>query len=148
MEKVTLKKIFISYLITSLVIFLVSAAISIAGTTGKGMHTNIGEISIEIMMMIQLAHILVANAILHWFFYFGGSHASPLTKGVATAAILGVMNFMISVFALNIYDIYTDSLSVLLSGMSSRVVEYGSGGILAAIISVTDIHKWAFFRLA
>lgn len=147
MEPISAKKIFISYLITSLVIFSVSAFLSLSDVIGKGDTQIAGVMSVELMLILQLANVLIANAILHWFFYFGDSHASPLAKGVATAAVLGVLNFLLSVFALDMYDICSDSMLVLVGAVGGNVVEYSSGGIVAAIISVTDIHKWGLFRM-
>jgi hypothetical protein len=45
-----------------------------------------------------------------------------------------------------VYDINSDPIQLLMSALSGRVIEYSSGGVLTAIISVTDIHKWGLLR--
>lgn len=143
MELISPKKVMISYTLSSLLILAIVGLISMPSLIGPSIA---GSFTI-LKLMLQLATVLIANAILHWFFYYGDSEASPMSKGVISAVILGVLNFAISVFALNIYDIYTDSIVELASGISSNVLGYGSGGFLAAVISVTDVDKWSLFKL-
>jgi len=144
MEKIALKKVVTSYALTSFIIFLLSAFTSMMGVYGKGLGST--SISVELMAVIQLSIILIANLLLHGVFYFGGFNSAPITKGMGIGVVLGIAYFMVSVFALNMYNINTDSLQLLVSAMSGRIIEYGAGGIFTAVISVSDIGRWGLLR--
>ena len=146
MDTISQKKVIISYFITTLVIFGVSATTSVLGLQGQGTGSISGTMSNELMMLIQFIVILVANGILHSLFYYGGLNSSPITKGLGIGVVLGLSYFLVSIFALNLYDINADPISLLMSAMSSRVVEYSSGGFVTAVISVSDIHRWGLLR--
>ncbi|MBL4587261.1 MAG: hypothetical protein JKX84_09435 [Flavobacteriales bacterium] len=143
MKKTEPKQVIASYGITSLIIFVLSAFTSLLGVYGDGV---VNSISTELMVLIQLIIVLLANFLLHAVFYFGGFTASPITKGLGIGTVLGLTYFAVSVFVLNIYNINTDSLQVLLQAMSGRVVEYSAGGVLTAVISVSDIGRWGLMR--
>lgn len=146
METISQKKVIISYLITSLLIFLVSATTSMLGILGDASLPIAGSLSNELMAILQLAVVLLANIVLHGIFYYGGLNSSPMAKGLTIGVVLGLTYFMVCVFALGIYDINSDPIHLLASALSGRVIEYSSGGILTAIISVSDIHKWGLLR--
>jgi hypothetical protein len=146
MDNVSSKKVFISYLLTSIAIFAISATTNMLGLVGGTGNYISGTMSNELMVLIQLVVILIANGVMHSVFYYGGLKSSPLTKGLTLGFVLGMSYFLVSVFALNSYDINSDPLSLLMSALSSRLVEYSSGGALTAIISVSDIHRWGLLR--
>lgn len=146
METISQKKVIISYLITSLLIFVISATTSMLGMLGDTTLPIAGSMSNELMAILQLTVVLLANLVLHGIFYYGGLKSSPMTKGLTIGVVLGLSYFMVSVFALNVYDINSDPIQLLISALSGRVIEYSSGGVLTAIISVTDIHKWGLLR--
>lgn len=146
MNTISQKKVIISYLITSFAIFLTSATLSMFGLLEGTSVTIGGTMSAELMMVIQFAVVLFANGILHSLFYYGGLKSSPLAKGIGIGVVLGVSYFLVSVFALNLYDVTADPISLLMKGMSGRVIEYSSGGLVTALISVSDIHRWGLLR--
>jgi len=146
METISAKKVVISYVLTSVVIFAVSVMTSMLGLLGQGYSQITGNLAGELMVLLQLGVVLVANGILHSLFYYGGMQSSPITKGLSIGIVLGVGYFLVSIFALNLYDINSDPISLLIGAMSSRIVEYCSGGIVTAIISVSDIHRWGLLR--
>jgi hypothetical protein len=146
METISQKKVIISYIITSMLIILISATTSMLGMLGDTSLPIAGTMSNELMALLQLCVVLLANLVLHGIFYYGGLNSAPLTKGLSIGVVLGLSYFMISVFALNVYDINSDPIQLLMSALSGRVIEYSSGGVLTAIISVTDIHKWGLLR--
>ena len=146
MDNVSSKKVLISYLLSSIVIFAVSATTSMLGLVGGTESSISGTMSNELIVLMQLLIILLSYGVTHSVFYYGGLKSSPLTKGLTLGFVLGMSYFLVSVFALNSYDINSDPLSLLMSALSSRVVEYSSGGALTAIISVSDIHRWGLLR--
>jgi magnesium-transporting ATPase (P-type) len=146
MENVTFKKILISYCITSVLIFFISAAANVAGVFGNNMGTSMDSMSIELFAIMQLVLVLLANSVLHIIFYYGGFSASPILRGVGIGAFLGLTYFIFSAFALNIYDIHGESLMDLSAALGGRVFEYAAGGIATAAISVSDIHRWGILR--
>jgi hypothetical protein len=146
MENVSFKKIVISYVITSIIIFFISAGANVAGIFGNSAGVGVGSMSVQLFALIQFVLILFANSLLHLIFYYGGFSASPLLRGVGIGAFLGLSYFMISAFALNIYDIQGESLFNLSAAMGGRMFEYGAGGIATAVISVSDIHRWGILR--
>jgi len=146
MEHINQKKVVISYLLTSILIFSISAFTNMIGMVGQQTLPISGSMSNELMMLVQLAIILVANGFLHYVFYFGNLNSSPIAKGVGMGVAFGVIYFVVSVFGLNIYDLNGDSISSLATAMSGKVIEYSSGGLVTAIISVSDIHKWGLLR--
>lgn len=146
MENISFKKIVISYIITSAVIFFTSAVANAAGIFGSELGTSLDSMSIEVLTLIQLMLILFANSVLHLIFYYGGFSASPIARGVGIGAFLGLGYFLFSAFAFNIYDIHAESLVNLSAAMGGRMIEYGAGGITTAVISVTDVHRWGILR--
>ena len=146
MENTPLKKVVVSYLITSILIFCVSAVSSSLGLFGKGAVIGSGTMSTQMFIAVQFAIVLMANAVLHGVFYFGGFNSSPIAKGVGTGMVLGLTYFLVSVFGLGMFDLGTDSVSLLASAMGGRLFEYCTGGIMTAVISVSDIHKWGLLR--
>lgn len=146
METVPTKKVLVSYLITSLIIFVVSATISLAGAFGEPYGSLGHRLSMEVLILIHLTVILLSNLVLHGFFYYGGFSTSPIMKGIGIGAVLGVTYFVVGVFALNIYDINGSSVQHLMGAISGRLIEYGTGGIATAVISVSDIHKWGLLK--
>lgn len=146
MENISFKKIVISYFITSVLIFFVSAAANAAGVFGNGMSTTMDSMSTELFTILQLTLVLLANSVLHLIFYYGGFSASPILRGLGIGAFLGLSYFIFSAFALNIYDIHGESLIDLTAAMSGRMIEYAAGGIATAMISVSDIHRWGILR--
>lgn len=146
MDTISQKKVIISYFITSMVIFSISATTSMLGLLGNGPSFISGTLSSEFMVIIQFAIILIANGILHSLFYYGGLKSSPLVKGIGIGVFLGMSYFLFSIFVLDSYDINSDPFSMLLSAMSGRVIEYSSGGFVTALISVSDIHRWGLLR--
>lgn len=145
MNSISPKKVLVSYVITSVVIFFISAAISMSGM----ISTNIGDassrMSMELLIIMQLILILSANFILHGVFYYGGFKSSPISRGIGIGAMLGVVYFLVGVFALDLYDINTEMLQ-LAGAMGGRMIEYATGGIATAVISVTDINRWGLIR--
>lgn len=135
MNSISPKKVLVSYVITSMVILFISAAISMSGM----FSTNIGDassrLSIELLIILQLLLILTSNFILHAAFYYGGFKSSPISRGIGIGAILGVVYFLVGVFALDLYDINTEMLQ-LAGAMGGRVIEYSTGGIATAVISL------------
>ncbi len=146
MDNISSKKVLVSYLLTSFIIFLVSATMSMIGLFGHDGTTVTGSMSTELMIILQLSIVLAVNAVLHGIFYYGGLNSSPIAKGIGIGVMLATIYFLVSMFALNIYDINSDSASTLVSAMGGRLIEYCSGGLVTAIISVTDIHKWGLLR--
>ena len=124
MDTVSSKKVLISYLITSIVIFAISATTSMLGLLENTGTTISGTLSNELMILIQLVVVLFANGVLHSTFYYGGLKSSPITKGLTIGFVLGMTYFLVSIFVLNSYDINSDPFSLLMSAMSSRVIEY------------------------
>ena len=146
MDTISQKKVIISYYITSMVIFSISATTSMLGLLGNGPSVISGTLSSEFMVIIQLVVILVANGVLHSLFYYGGLKSSSLVKGLGIGVFLGMSYFLFSIFVLDSYDINSDPFSLLMSAMSGRVLEYSSGGFVTALISVSDIHRWGLLR--
>jgi len=146
MERITLKKIAVSYVITSFMIFVISAITSMLGIYGKDIGYGSVSMSVELMAVIQLTIVLVSNFLLHLVFYFGGFNSSPITRGIGIGAVLGLTYFMVTVFVLNEYNITTDPLRLLLGAMGGRMAEYSAGGIATAVISVTDVHRWGLLK--
>lgn len=146
METISSKKVIISYVITSVVIFCISAVTSTLGLLGNDAGSISSTISMELLVLMHLAIVLFANGILHGMFYYGGLESSPIVKGVGIGMCLGLIYFLVAVFGFNAYDINADPISLLMSVVSSKVVEYSSGGVLTAMISVSEIHKWGLLR--
>lgn len=69
-----------------------------------------------------------------------------MMKGISVGACLGVIYFMVGVFGLNIYDPNAAPFEQLFGAMGGRLIEYGTGGIATAVISVSDIRKWGLLR--
>ena len=145
MDTVSQKKVVISYLITTIIIFLVSATTSMLGFFGKG-ASGPNAMSLELMAIIQLVVVMVVNFTLHAVFYYGGMKSAPITKGLIIGTILGTTYFLVSVFGLNLYDINAEPMQQLATAMGSKVFEYCSGGVITAVISVSDIHKWGLLK--
>jgi len=139
------KKIVISFLISSVVIFTISAVGNALGIFGYDTNSITRHMSIEFMMAIQLLIVLAANSILHFVFYYGGSDSSPIAKGIGIGTTLGLIYFLITVFALNLYD-FNAPLHQLVEAMSGRIIEYSSGGIATALVSVSNIHRWGILK--
>ena len=146
MDTISIKKVLISYVITSLVIFFVSAAVSISGILGNSISSVWGHLSIELIAIIQFTIVSVSNLVLHMVFYYGGFASSPLVRGLGIGAFMGLAYFLIGVLALDLYDVNTDTLQQLIGAMSGRIIEYSAGGIAMAVISVSDIHRWGLLR--
>ena len=145
MRPTSQKKIVISFLVSSAVIFTISAIGNALGVFGFHANSITGHMSVEIMMAIQLLIVLATNSILHFVFYFGGINSSPIAKGVGIGAAIGIVYFLISVFGLNLYDLHAPTTQ-LVEAMGGRVIEYGSGGIATAFVSVSNIHKWGLLK--
>lgn len=146
METISSKKVVISYVLTSVVIFTISAITSALGLLGNGAGSFSGTLSTELLAFIHLFIVLAANGVLHGLFYYGGLESAPIIKGISIGMCLGLGYFLIAVFAFNSYDINSDSITLLLSAISSKVFEYSVGGVLTAVISVSEIHKWGLLR--
>lgn len=146
METVTFKKIVVSYVVTSFILFFASALTSASGMFGNHFGSAAGFLSLELMVVIQLAVVLFANALMHWFFYYGGFNSAPIVKGTTLGVVMALAYFMTGVFALNVFDITSDPLNTLAGAMSGRLFEYCTGGIATAVISVSDVHKWGLLR--
>lgn len=146
METISVKKVIVSYLLTSVILFFTSALMSISGVFGGQIGGSIHHISVELMIAYQMAVVLVSNAILHWFFYYAGFRYSPFTKGLTIGMVLGAAYFSVCVFGLNIYDITGDPIGQLIGAVSGRMIEYTTGGIATALISVSDVHKWGLLK--
>lgn len=80
METVTFKKIVVSYVVTSFILFFASALTSASGMFGNHFGSAAGFLSLELMVVIQLAVVLFANALMHWFFYSVDSIQHPLSR--------------------------------------------------------------------
>jgi uncharacterized protein YigE (DUF2233 family) len=145
MRPISQKKIVISFLVSTSVIFTVSAIGNALGIFGYDTNSITRQMSVEFMMVIQLLIVLIANSILHFMFYYGGINSSPITKGIGIGTVLGIVYFLVSVFALNLYD-FNAPLQHLVEAMSGRIIEYGSGGIATAFVSVSNIHKWGLLK--
>ena len=140
------KKVNVSYVITSVLMFFISAAFSMSGMFESSIH-NVGfHLSNELIIVSQMLVVLVANFILHAIFYYGGFKSSPITRGLVTGTVLGVAYFLAMVFVFDVYNLNTEPMTTLLAAVSGRVVEYGTGGIATAVISVSDVHKWGLLR--
>lgn len=146
MRPTSQKKIVISYLISSAVIFLITAASNALGLFGHQVVVSSSGLSTEVIMAIHLLIILLANLVFHFMFYYGGLHSSPIAKGVGIGASIGFVYFLVTVFGLNLYDINTAPTKELVSALTGRVVEYCSGGVATAFVSVSNIHRWGFLK--
>ncbi|MBI1286550.1 MAG: hypothetical protein GC178_03135 [Flavobacteriales bacterium] len=146
METTSAKKVIVSYLMTSVILFFISALMSVSGLFGNHIVTSVHQISVELMIVTQLSIVLVSNAVFHWFFYYAGFNSSPITKGLSIGMTLGVAYFLVCVFGLNLYDISGDPLHELAGVVGGRVIEYCTGGVAAAVISVSDVEKWGLLR--
>ncbi len=71
MDPVSHKKVLISYIISSLVIFFISAGISMSGLFETNMGEASSRLSIELIVLTQLSVVLLANFILHGVLYYG-----------------------------------------------------------------------------
>ncbi|HAP68202.1 MAG TPA: hypothetical protein DCR04_00520 [Flavobacteriales bacterium] len=145
MRPISQKKIVISFLVSSAVIFTISAIGNVLGVFGYHTNSITGQMSVEIMMAVQLLIVLATNSILHFVFYFGGLNSSPIAKGVGIGTAIGIVYFLISVFGLNLYDLHAPTTQ-LVEAMGGRVIEYGSGGIATAFISVSNVKKWGLLK--
>lgn len=146
METISFKKVAVSYVATSIILFFASALTSASGLFGNHFGSAAGFLSVELMIIVQLLVVLMANAVMHWFFYFGGFHSSPIVKGITLGVVVALAYFMTGVFALNVFDINSDPLNMLAGTVSGRMFEYCTGGIATAVISVSDVHKWGLLR--
>lgn len=146
MDTISQKKVVISYLITSVIVLFVSAVMSLSRVYGINLGPTVNHFPIGLVILLQMCIILSANFLLHMIFYYGGFSTSPIIRGVVIGACLGVAYFLLAAFAFGVYDINGDSIHYLVSGMSGRLVEYGTGGVATAIISVSDIHRWGLLR--
>jgi hypothetical protein len=146
METISFKKVLISYLISSIAIFSMSATFSMMGLLGSTTASVAGTMSNELMVLFHLGVVLFANGILHSLFYYGGLKSSPLIKGIGIGILLGVTYFFLGAFALDAYSITSDPFSLLMGAMGGRVIEYSSGGVVTALVSVSDIHRWGLLR--
>jgi hypothetical protein len=97
------------------------------------------------MIAIQFLIVLAANSILHFIFYYGGLDSSSIAKGIGIGTTLGLIYFLIRVFALNLYDLNAP-LHQLVEAMSGRIIEYSYGGIVTAFVSVSNIHRWGILK--
>lgn len=139
------KKLFVSYMITSTMIFLVSAIMQASGPFNGGVQAVVGS-STAMMAAIQLTVVLVLNLFLHAMFYYGGFNSSPITKGVGIGAALGFFYCMFGLFVFQPHSIDSTPISEVITTLSGNVAEYTLGGILTAVISVSDVHKWGVMR--
>jgi hypothetical protein len=146
MEKISIKKVLVSYLFTSMMILSISAIGNAVGIFGKGLGSNSPMVSVELVVVLQVAMVLVINSVLHALFYFGGFQSSPMAKGVAIGSVLGMTYFLVMVFGLGVYNINTDSFQMLFGAMTGKMLEYCTGGVMTAVLSVTEIHKWGMLR--
>ncbi len=146
METVTFKKVAVSYVVTSVILFFASALTSASGLFGHHFGSAEGFMSAELMFVVQFGVVLLANALMHWFFYYAGFHSSPIVKGTTLGVVMALVYFMTGVFALNVFDITSDPLNLLAGAISGRLFEYCTGGIATAVISVSDVHKWGLLR--
>lgn len=146
MEQTPFKKIVVSFLLTSGVIFSITAMNSMLGLFGKGLQLVPGSISFELYVFVQFCAAAFASACIHMVFYYGGLNSSPITKGVGSGLVVGLAYFALSMFVFNVYNINTDSLMTIAAGIGGSIFEYGSGGLLVAVVSLTEIHKWGLLR--
>jgi len=146
MERISLKKVLVSYMFTSLVILSISAMLNLLGFFGKGIGSTSAMLPVELFITIQIIAVLLSNSILHALFYFGGFESSPMAKGVAIGSALGMTYFLVLVFGFGVYNINTDSFQSLFGAMTGRMLEYCTGGVMTAVLSVTEIHKWGMLR--
>ena len=145
MEPISRKKMIISYVLTSVVLFFISALVSVSGIFDPNMGNAVSRISLELMVLIQLVVVLVSNLFLHGVFYYGGLDSSPIARGIGIGSLMGVMYFLVGVFIFDFYDL-NNGLQELAGAISGRVIEYTTGGVATAVISVTDIHRWGILK--
>ena len=146
MNPISTKKVLVSYFISSSLILLVSAITNSAEAYGgQAVNASLGQSQL-LGMLVYLMMALGANAILHMVFYYGGFKSSPIKRGVTAGAVLGLAYFAVTVFAFGAYNITTDPLGEMATAMAGRMFEYTTGGIVTAIVSVSDIHKWGLLR--
>lgn len=146
MRSISPKKIVISYLISSAVIFLITAISNAFGLFGHQVVVSPSNLSNEAIMAVQLIIVLATNLVFHFIFYYGGLHSSPIAKGVGIGTAVGLVYFMVTVFGLNLYDLNTAPVQELVGALTGRVVEYSSGGIATAFVSVSNMHKWGLLK--
>lgn len=146
MESTPLKKVVVSFLLTTAAIFSLTALNSFFGLFGKGLQLVPGSLSYELYVLIQLCAAVFASACINMIFYYGGLRSSPIEKGVGSGIVIGLTYFAISMFVFNVYNVNTDSLLTIATGMSGNIFEYGTGGLLTAFVSLTEIHKWGLLR--
>tara|TARA_R110000868_G_scaffold364581_1_gene627455 strand:+ start:525 stop:968 length:444 start_codon:yes stop_codon:yes gene_type:complete len=145
MNRISQKKLIISYLITSATIFIVSGIMQFSGTFNGVTHEIFGS-SVALAAASQLMIVLALNFLLHAVFYFGGFNSSPITKGVGIGSALGIFYFAIGLFVFQAHSIDSAPIGEVAVSLGGNVVEYSLGGILTAVISVSDIHKWGLLR--
>lgn len=146
MYHISQKKVIVSYIISSLVMFLFSASFNAASLLGSDVAAITTTLPAQLVMIIQLTIVLVANLFLHFMFYYGGLNSSPMAKGIGIGTALGLVYFIVTVFGLNLYDINTAPVQELVGALTGRVIEYCSGGIATAFVSVSNIHKWGVLK--
>jgi hypothetical protein len=146
MHETPFKKVFVSFLLTVAIVFALSAITSMFGFFGKGLRLVPDTMSYELYVLSQLVASIFASACIHMVFYYGGLHSSPISKGVGTGLVIGIAYFALSMFVFNVYSVKTDSLATISAGLSGSIFLYGFGGLLVAVVSLTDIHKWGLLR--
>ena len=141
-DKISLKKVLVSYSITTLFVFVFSAIADQFGLYGNRVIIGNGAFSHNTFLVIQLLLVCIANGVLHGIFYFGNLESSPIMKGLGLGSMVAVSYFLVAVLGFNMFDVTGDSMSLLMGALGGRLFEYCSGGLMTAVISVSDLHKW------
>jgi hypothetical protein len=146
MEETSIKKFIISWIMTTLAMFSLSVVFHSLFSTQPAMVINGLHLSGRIMAILTFLSTATISLIFHALFYYGGFTCAPIKKGAGLGVALGFLYFMLMGFGLGAYNIH-GSLVDIGGGMLWQVFEQGIGGMLASVLSITEIHRWGVFRM-
>lgn len=146
MEEVPFKKFLISWIMTTVAMFLLSVVFHSLVEDQQTLIINDLRFSGRALAIISFLTTAAVSLIFHVLFYYGGFTCAPIKKGAGLGAALGFLYFMLMGFGLGAYSIH-GSLVEISGGMFWQTFEQGVGGVLASVISISEIHRWGIFRM-
>lgn len=146
MEEVPLKKFLISWIMTTVAMFSLSVVFHSLVAEQQTLIINELRFSGRALAAISFITTAAVGLVFHVLFYYGGFTCAPIKKGAGLGAALGFLYFMLMGFGLGAYSIH-GSLAEIGGGMFWQTFEQGVGGVLASVISISEIHRWGIFRM-
>ena len=145
MQTVSTTKFTISWIISTFLVFAVSAVFhSIIGSEPTLLISGT-LISTKLAAIIAFLVIAMLNLIIHGIFYFGGFSCSPFKKGLTAGLTVGFIYFLAMTLSSSLLSVHAPwgELSInFLIQMTEQIV----GGITISVLIVSEFHRWGIFR--